>query len=117
METLPLAEASRCIKPGTTFLCCSSFEARSSSIISVLQRRADVNIVLFKNRETLSITSESRAVLRNLFEGRLREVEISKRDALFTADVFASEFERFAGSVPLCIDLTTFTREAIFLLI
>jgi hypothetical protein len=117
MKVSTLSLAGSDVPTGAVILCCASFEERSYSLVNALIERDDIKVVLFKNRESLQTTVEGRAVIKRAFGGRLREVEISKRDPLFTADVIASVLATLPSLQTVCIDISTFTREELFLII
>lgn len=117
METVKTSEATRRVPNGATVFCCASYESRSVSFPASLQSRNDINFVLFSNEESQKDSAENRAKLTRLFNKRLRPVRLRKRAPLFTADVLAREFEGVPNDTEICIDVSTFTREAIFLMI
>jgi hypothetical protein len=72
---------------------------------------------MFANEESLKESAENRGRLSAMFGNRLRFIRLRKRDPLFTADVLRREIEAIDIDQMICIDISTFTREALLLII
>ena len=116
MRTVKLADVVDCIPANALLLCCASYEERSVTLPSAIGVRDDVEVRLCFNEESLKDTAENRAAFARIFGRRLKLFRSRKRDPFFTADVLFRALDS-SNSREICIDISTFTREAIFLMI
>ena len=117
MSKTKIQEATELIPSGATLFCCASYESRSASLPVSVAERTDINLVLFSNEEFLKDTAVSRGKILNAFSGRSRLVRLRKRNPIITADILSAEFQAVKDNLEICIDISTFTREAIFFMV
>lgn len=101
------------------FVCAASFEERCRSIAAGVAGKVRHAIVV-RNRESLSSSELEAVKLRELFEGRSREVILSLSSPVESANVLANEVINqvcSADNSKVFIDITTFTHEQLLILL
>jgi hypothetical protein len=101
------------------FICVASFESRCLSIAQRVHDRTKHAIVL-QNARPSAIAELNSERLRGLFEGRIREHQISIASPTGTADLLWSQVVSAISKVDngtVVVDITTFTHEQLLILI
>lgn len=104
------------------FISCVSFEERTKTIPSWISssKHPPTSACLFFNRFHKPLTSNTLDILENYFACEVTRYEIRNGDPLFSADQFINcinfNYNHF-GKTDYFIDVTTFTREWIFILL
>lgn len=99
------------------FMCCSSFEARCTSVPQKLQKKKFKKVLIFKNKYGSSAIQEHSKVLEGFFPATSKVLDMDFEDPLGIADTISSEIGKgFASKrISVLIDISTFTHEALMI--
>lgn len=104
------------IAPIDLFICCASFEERSTAIASSLDNRLVKKAWVIYNPELENIDNNLK-ILKKVFNNKLKTLKFENDDILFLSDAIL----RYAKSVitenmNIIVDITTFTHELLLIL-
>lgn len=105
--------------PVDVFLCSASFEARCRSITDRLDCSRVATALVAENADHRELHADQMTYLLGKFNGRGRPVMLDTRDPLKTGDGFqvALEAANISAETRILIDVTTFTHEALLILL
>jgi len=103
-----------------TFLCCSSFEDRCLVIPESLKDISPVMVYIFENVEYLNEISSNSKKLLDIFNNQVTPTPIYNTDPIKTSMAFINVINETLtknDEIRLALDITTFTRESLLILI
>lgn len=101
------------------FICSSGFEMRSKKLASTLDIKKISNSIIFHLNDTYSIASENFEKIKSLLPN-ISVVEYPKNTSLETFDIFYNTLRKLntdSLKLNVVVDITTFTREILLILI
>lgn len=112
-----LSDRLRSGPPIDTFVCCSSFEERSTSIAKHIDTAMVRKAVIAFNRDFVEHSQQHIDVLRSRFVGKCKEMELDTNDPIKTADSIADGLADACmnGGNRIVFDITSFTRESLLI--
>lgn len=116
----PLSSLSEVLtEPIDLFICSASYEERCKSIADNLPPKLAGKVLVCHNQDLAKFVGANREYLMRLFGSRASLVSLSTDDPLLTVDALASAIEESAegGTRKLLVDMTTFTREGLLILL
>ncbi|MBO0931890.1 hypothetical protein [Fibrella aquatilis] len=104
------------------FICCVSFESRCLSVAEAITQTSISNSLVCYSENSVGLGSKfvtNKSVLFKQFENSVVEVPMKLSDPIFTANSFVNSFNKLdvKGIRTCVIDITTFTHEALLILI
>ncbi len=100
------------------FICSSSFEERCLTLASTISKDLIDNVIICHFENNYEISDERLERLKQLFQEKQIEVEILKKhQPINNFDSFYKWFNSFKKKSIIAIDITTFTRENLLMLL
>ncbi len=105
-------------KPIDAFICCASFEKRSTSIAEHLDPGSVGGSWIAYHQDFLVSSQENLDTIKSRFTNQHSLLELNTTDPLITADCIASNLSNLCvNSQRILIDITSFTRESLLILV
>lgn len=100
-------------------VCCASFEERCTSIARKLDKEKIHKVILVANKELGEYIEPSLRVFKDLFINKIHDISLVPKSSVQTADMLrkALEEERQSKNNSYLIDISTFTHEALLILL
>lgn len=105
--------------PIDAFICCASFEERSKRIAEMIDPKyIDSSWIAF-SRDFQKLSKQNMDTIKSIFADKSKIMEFDTADPLLTADCIVSNLSDLCSGGPkrIIIDITSFTREALLILI
>jgi hypothetical protein len=100
------------------FICSSSFEERCLSFASVVSKELIDNALICHFENNYEISEERLGQLQELFHDKNPVVEVLKKhQPIYNFDAFWKRFASFKKNSVVAVDITTFTRENLLMLL
>jgi len=100
------------------FICSSSFEERCTTISSIIPKDIVENVIIYHFENNYEISDTRLSDLKRLFQDKNIEVGILKKHLpLSNFDAFIQRFNSLRENACIAIDITTFTRENLLMLL
>ena len=116
---IPLSSLSNFVSnPIDLVITCASFEDRCLSASLVLPEQQIASAIIFFIEEFSSFSSANRLQLLSHFKGNAQEVQLFHNNPRSTADkIFGTLTPNFSDYQNILVDISTFTRESLLILI
>lgn len=100
-------------------LCCASFEERCRVIPETVEVDKISHLWVSFNREFERLSKPNLEALESRYQGSCTVMELGINDPIVTADCFANHLEELCriSSARIVVDITSFTRESLLILI
>ena len=121
-DVIPVAlseVASRLPRPSDLFICCASYESRSSSVATSLPPGLFRRALVCANKEFKDEISENEARILNHFGSRAERVLLSHNDPFMGLDSIRNALAAatLRNDANVVVDVTTFTHEGLLILV
>lgn len=100
-------------------ICSASYEERCKVVADAISPASVQNVLVCENRDMLEVVGGNSQYLQQRFASAVRPVSLHSKRPLQTADGLSSSLDLaiHSGTQKIVVDITTFTREALLILL